>query len=213
MTGIEKWAITFLGLNLQQEFAQGLKELLKLPHGKPASVSGLLTQEVLIPCGSWVVGRALDLLGEALTNLHFISFLLRKGRCQIYILEKTWALPAHCQHPRGGKLCISPLACPSTQRARVTHIRPKRKTLLSFSEQASWARHHDEPSRRSVRSSNHFFNGEVHLKLSFLPLETFPQYHGKTILFHSSNERWEEKEMQQKMKGYETCGTDREWGN
>lgn len=167
MTAIGKWAITFLGQNLQQEFAQGLKELLKLPHGEPASISGLVTQEVSIP---WVVGRSLDLLGEALTNLHFISLLLGKGRCQSRVLEKTWALHAWFQHPKGGKPCISPLASPSPQRARVTHIRPKRKTFLSFSEQASWARHQDEPPRKSIRSSNHFFNGEVHLKFSFLPL-------------------------------------------
>lgn len=155
MTGRGKWPITFLGLNLQQEFAQGLKGLLKLPHGQPASVWGLLTQEVWIHCGSWVVRRTLDFLGEVLANPHLISLLLGKGSCQRDALEKT--LPAPCQHPKGGKPCISPLASLSTQRARGTHIRPKRKTLLCFSEQASWARHQGEPRRRNIRSSNHLF--------------------------------------------------------
>lgn len=46
----------------------------QLPHGEPATVLGLLTQEVLMPWGSWVPVRPLDLLGEALTTPISVSF-------------------------------------------------------------------------------------------------------------------------------------------
>lgn len=197
-TGIGKWAITFLGLNLQQEFAQGLKELLKLPHGEPASVSGLLTQEVLIPCGSWVLGRPLDLLGEALTNPISVSF----PSCSQKVDAKAVFLRTHghCLHSKGGKPCISPLASPSTQRAGVTHIRPKRKTLLCFSEQASWAGHQDEPPRKSIRSSNHFFYGDVRLTVLSGTRNLLPSILGKEFWFTAAMKDEEKKKYSRKWK-------------
>lgn len=153
MKGRGKWAITFLGLNLQQEFAQGLKELLKLPHGEPASISGLLTQEVLIPCGSWVVGDPWTSLGKhSPISISFLSHLEK-------VVAKAMLLRRHCLHPASTPKEESHalvLLLPFPLREHVDSQKAKEKDL-TMQLWASWARHQGEPCRRSIRSSNHLF--------------------------------------------------------
>lgn len=142
----------------------------QLPHGEPATVSGLLTQEVLMSWGSWVPARPLDLLGEALTTPISVSF---PSRSQKKSKLSSWEdMSSACRLPAPLKRCISPLASPPIQWAYMTLVRQNRRILLWFSlnsEQTSWARHQNDVPRKSTRSSDWGGGGsrEVSLKLLF----------------------------------------------
>lgn len=166
----------------------------QLPHGEPATVSGLLTQEVLMPWGSRLLARPLDLLGEALTTPISVSFPSHSQKVEV----KAIFLRRH-EH------CLCTASTPKEVSGALVLLLPhpfSEHTWLSLGRrEGSYYGSHSTQSKQAEQGIRMmcpgrapgvqiiFVGRRLVWSFSFLALETIPQYHGKAILVQSSNER------------------------